>query len=950
MRRKLRGLVVIFPFTLTACETLPSDPSEPELTHILRAWQFSHFEVGALSETPGEHRSQLGGVVSDAREYGPLVLPPPGVGPNARSEVFSDATGHTYWASTQAPSADLTDPASPMGSSATLHQSQWFRKEREDATLSYTVTGVFLEGIDGNGGLPTAQECPWLKPGMDVFDKCLRIMWPYVTFSLDAHSYYATPGRFCSFQRLGASQCFFTTGGHAELSGWRGAWRPDVYSIHNAMERLWNIDDFEFDRDVDGTGFGRAHLKLRAPIVIEIPLERVPVGRPFEVHAMVYLSAINSRQRESYLSAYFRDPAAGDGLGYTLDGVTPIEGPVSPPRDETAEHPPVCESGTDPAGAIQFADEAFEVPERWSPGHVVVTRTGGGAGAASALLTTSDGSALAGSDYTAVSTYVLFANGETGSRMVPIPLLPDTVVEADETVGLTLSGEGGCATLGSPSSATLTILDDDAPPPAEDSYTIGGTLAGMVGSGLTLTNNSTDELMPANGPFVFDREYRDGFSYNVRIQTQPTNPLQACTLANGSGTVDGADVTLIEVTCAPPAPTGGLDPGFGDGGKVTADLAGGARALALPGDGTIIVAGDRELLSFLADGTSNTVFGISGTAAVNFFGSFDFMRTVAVQPDGKIVVAGYTRENATREHDFAIARFNADGTLDAGFGEAGQIIRDVQGRGDEIDAVLIQPDGGILVTGVVARMPPNGILDADFAIARYTSAGAPDPTFAGGGVVITPVFGRADLAQAAVLQPDGRIIVAGRVADSGGDDPDIALVRYNPDGTLDTGFGLDGIARHETSDVWDEVTDLAVQPDGKIVAAGHYLGGPARFLVARFNPDGTFDPTFGTGGVASPTFSASGDFAQAVVLQTDGKVIVGGQASNQLAPDFAIARLHPDGRLDTDFGTDGKVTIDFFGAADAVIDLVITPDGAILAAGLAVNGTRAGLGLARVSP
>jgi uncharacterized delta-60 repeat protein len=192
------------------------------------------------------------------------------------------------------------------------------------------------------------------------------------------------------------------------------------------------------------------------------------------------------------------------------------------------------------------------------------------------------------------------------------------------------------------------------------------------------------------------------------------------------------------------------------------------------------------------------------------------------------------------------------------------------------------------------------------------------------------------------------------VADSGGADPDIGVARFNSDGTLDTTFGVNGITGTSTPDIWEQANDIAVQPDGRIVVIGQIKPAgmePVRFLVMRLDADGTLDTGFGTNGVAETAlFSDENDHATAVTLQSDGRIVVVGQNANLGQPDFAIARYNVDGSLDADFAEDGMTTVDFFGSVDAARAVAITTDGGILVAGMAREGNKTGVGMAKLKP
>jgi uncharacterized delta-60 repeat protein len=495
---------------------------------------------------------------------------------------------------------------------------------------------------------------------------------------------------------------------------------------------------------------------------------------------------------------------------------------------------------------------------------------------------------------------------------------------------------------------TLHACSDKSPAEPSKTYTIGGTVSGLEGSGLVLTNDFTDDVSPGNGPFAFDRRYEDATFYSVRVSTQPASPVQVCTVGNGTGVIAAADVTDVAVTCTTAADNDNLDPTFDLDGRATADLVDGAHDMALQADGRIVIINEFDVTRFSADGSPDASFGSGGRVHIDFPGTLDRLRALAIQDDGRIIIAGLTwfGNNA----DVAVARLNSNGSPDATFGTNGMITTDSHGFGDDAADVLVQPDGYIVVGGISVQ--PGG--DSDFALFRYTPDGDLDAGFGTGGIATINVGGRADIAHAIALQQDGRLLITGRVADSGGADPDIGVARFNPDGTLDTTFGVNGTASTVTPDTWEQANDIAVQPDGRIVLVGHIRPPgmvPTRFLMMRLEAAGTLDMGFGTDGVAETAiFSDENDHATAVVLQPDGRIVVVGQNANLGQPDFAIARYNVDGSLDADFAEGGMTTVDFFGSVDAARAVAITKDGGILVAGMAREGNKTGVGLAKLKP
>jgi uncharacterized delta-60 repeat protein len=326
---------------------------------------------------------------------------------------------------------------------------------------------------------------------------------------------------------------------------------------------------------------------------------------------------------------------------------------------------------------------------------------------------------------------------------------------------------------------------------------------------------------------------------------------------------------------------------------------------------------------------------------------------VAIQPDGAIVVAGSSKDgvNSPVQEDLIVARYTANGVLDASFGTGGVVVTDFEAGGDAAYDVLIQPDGAIVVTGTASVLDGFGIRDADFAAVRYTSAGVLDSAFGTNGRVTTNVAGRTDLGYAATLQADGKIVLAGRVANSGGADPDVGLVRYDTDGNPDPDFGADGVVRVVTADVWDEAADVAVRPDGMIVVAGlsRGVGGSFGMMVSRFDQTGTPDAGFGTAGTAVHDTDLNA-VAHGMALQPDGKIVVAGFGADGGDADFVLRRLNEDGTADDNLVQEGRFVADFFGAADVANAVVIQGDGKIVTAGSVVNGTNTRVGMLRVVP
>ncbi len=389
------------------------------------------------------------------------------------------------------------------------------------------------------------------------------------------------------------------------------------------------------------------------------------------------------------------------------------------------------------------------------------------------------------------------------------------------------------------------------------------------------------------------------------------------------------------------AADGDLDTSFGGDGKVTTNAGSsytGAMGVAIQNDGKILAAGDSYtnstdkddfvLLRYNPNGSLDTTFGSNGKVWTNFNGDGyrDYGRCIAIQNDGKIVMAGDTH-NDYGPGDFALARYNPeDGSLDTTFDVDGMVVTNL-GSSDAISSIVILESGKILV---------GGVSNQNFALVRYDSNGSVDTTFGSSGKVITD-FGGQDSASDIAIQNDGKIVAAG-TTDHGSYAFDFALARYDSNGSLDTTFGTDGKVITDFGPNGDRGYSVVIQSDGKIVVAGESgktsTPSYSYFALARYESDGSLDTTFDTDGKVTTDFGASvpHDKARSVAIQNSGKIVVAGTGNS----DFALARYdQDDGSLDMTFGSDGKVTTDFNGGGDGARSVVIQSDGNIIAAGTA---------------
>jgi uncharacterized delta-60 repeat protein len=383
------------------------------------------------------------------------------------------------------------------------------------------------------------------------------------------------------------------------------------------------------------------------------------------------------------------------------------------------------------------------------------------------------------------------------------------------------------------------------------------------------------------------------------------------------------------------ASAGDIDAAFGIDGKVITDFGASAwgRSLVIQPDGKLVMAGfadgDFALARYNTDGGLDPAFG-SGGKVITDFGADDNAHAAAILPDGRIVAVGSTWDG---DLNIAMSCYNPDGSLDDTFGTAGRVITLILGY-CMAQALAIQPDGKLIVAGR-AGVESNAV----FALARYNPDGSLDPTFGSAGIVTTDLRKSIDEIYDVAILPDGHIVAAGiSQRKPSSDTSDFALVRYNSDGSLDTTFGTGGRVIKDFFGRDDSLTSLAVQSDGRLVVAGYAAqdSGDPFFTFVRYSEDGSLDSTFGEGGLAITHIR--GYFGVcALGIQPDGRILGAGPVhrGGAFSDDLGLIRLNFDGSLDVSFGSDGLALTDFFGLDDGANALVVTPDGRIVVAGYA---------------
>ena len=423
-------------------------------------------------------------------------------------------------------------------------------------------------------------------------------------------------------------------------------------------------------------------------------------------------------------------------------------------------------------------------------------------------------------------------------------------------------------------------------------------------------------------------------------------------------------------------PIAGLDPSFGIGGISLQDYYVSSRgqinlisidASARQADGKVVsvgvanfgYAGGMFVARFNPDGSIDRGFGSNGVASA-FFSTAAAAKAVAIAPDGKIVVGGFTiRPGSGSEFTstFAAARFNANGTLDQAFGNHGTVTTQFAGQSSAIQGIAVQADGKVVAVGAEANAVDLGFkgivsTDSKFALVRYNTNGSLDGSFGVRGTVTTPFVGSRGADPSSVaIQKDGKIVAAGLAYfnTTGG----IVAARYATNGALDYSFNGNGKVfvgtflptATDPATSLDNAGAVVIQADGKIVATNG-RGTRSSFgitgqvftginSVARFNSNGTIDAAFGTRGLANVGAGTKGGIApSSLALQPDGRILAAGYYSTYLSSSVGVFRLNPDGSPDSSFGAKGLIVTKLGNTAypaPTILGVYALPNGQVLA-------------------
>lgn len=447
-----------------------------------------------------------------------------------------------------------------------------------------------------------------------------------------------------------------------------------------------------------------------------------------------------------------------------------------------------------------------------------------------------------------------------------------------------------------------------------------------------------NEDFPRNNPF--DKKSGANTTLTTTTLTSTTLNNQSSTTTLNTTTSNSVVSTSTTTVAVFSEPSGILDSSFGTSGILTKKILtsySGGKVIREQSDGKILVAGYYEkivyILRYNANGTVDTSFGTDGAGIVytDLTNISDYSDTVAdmkIQPDGKIVICGYLNNyNNGDNYDFFIIRYNSNGSLDTTFNGDGLASYNM-GSGDFAFALTFQSDGKILVVGKA---------ESQFLTIRFNTDGYFDTSFASKGYHLTnPLQNSQSEAREVAIDKDGKIVVAGYSILSS--DTYFTMVRYNPNGVVDTSFGSNGVQKSPTIGSY-YCYSMGIQQDGKILLAGNNSGN--QIVLMRYSANGFLDAGgFSDGGIVYTNTGYSYYITNDMVIQPNGKILVAGNAQSY-SGGVLVARYNIDGSLDASFGSGGILKTNYGGKNIEYLNSITTlSDGKILGSGGSYDGTR----------
>jgi uncharacterized delta-60 repeat protein len=889
----------------------PSAAAKPDGAP-LRLWTVSRIDRGG-GIVPVRSGAQAAGVVNETVKLGVAAFDFRGPFVNhADGDIFSSADGSTYSVAATAPSHDPARAGGSEGTLSHLDEFQAYRKQEGDASLKVTISRAVMDAVDGNGDSCRGQHpCPAIRS----------------LVGFHARAYAASAGG-----------DFFDVGGIAFIEGHHADWDAKAGMLAGSRGPAWDHDQFRvfFDWD-DSKTFRNAHAELEQPRTLKIPLSSVKTGELFAVHVSLDAGAVAEPGLESGGLAVIRDPQhlfRTHGLKPAgrprfkeprERAQRPARCPGGRPRgggtlqfsgtaystDEAVGRPLVLvtrSGGARGAASVTFSTRAGTA-SAGSDFRATRTTVRFGRGDRTPRLVEvpirEDRALEPAETFTVALAHARCA--QLGARKTAkVTILDDDQTDPPPppafTVGGMVDGLAGSGLVITDQGSQLHVT-------ANGRFTLPATFRDGSPYDVRVTAQPADQVcMVAHGTGTVHGNVGD-----VAVHCAPVAASAGLDATFGTGgrvSLPGGTAQAMvlqpdgHIVAAGPVPKdlnfhfkfgavrvdalGRPDTAFGTGGLASTDLGGNDDkpndAALLPGGGFVAVgqadpAGlgniDWGVARYTATGQRDGGFGAgTGFVTTDFAGHGDVAKAVAVQPDGKIVVAGSAQTSAI-DGDFAVARDNADGTPDKSFSGDGMVTTNIAGENDDARAVAIQPDGKIVVAGDT---------DAGIALARYDSKGELDPTFDGDGKAVGPT----GEANGVAITPGGSILVAGARGGPHGD-LDVMIAGFTTTGKPDAAFGQSGIALTDLSGGFDTADDLVLDSQGRIVVVGSATSATVTDMaVVRYLPTGKLDTSF-HGGFVTADFSGFGERGHDVAIDAAGRIVAAGDAAGQ----FGLMRINP---------------------------------------------------------